>query len=135
MARQGKAWHQEILTVIGKADGPMGAYDVLGELREFNAKLAPPTIYRALAALVEEGQIHRLESMNAYVACKHKAHDNAAVMSICDDCGSVEEAVAPDVLSDLSTVVGQSGFAAKRHVIEVHGVCGSCTTESAIITS
>ncbi|MEM7026588.1 MAG: transcriptional repressor, partial [Pseudomonadota bacterium] len=90
------------------------------------APSAPTTIYRALSALTEQGRVHRLESLNAYIACQCDGHRQASVLSICDDCGIVEESVAPDVLKELSRLTGKSGFAARRHVIEVHGVCGTC---------
>lgn len=129
MEKPSKAWHAEILEVIEKSAAPVSAYDVLAEMRSFNPKMAPPTVYRALASLTELGHIHRLESMNAYVACQCESHSKAAVLSICDDCGTVEENVAPELLSNLTSIVGETGFSAKRHVIEVHGVCESCTPE------
>ena len=56
----------------------------------------------------------------------HDRYQHASVLLICDDCGAVDECVATDLLKVLSNIIGKSGFAPKRHVIEVHGVCGSC---------
>ena len=44
-------WQTKVLTVLNSTNEPMSAYDVLGELRQFNPKIAPPTVYRSLAAL------------------------------------------------------------------------------------
>ena len=126
MGKRGEKIQAEVLAVLRRCRDPMSAYDVLGELREANPKIAPPTIYRALSALTERGRVHRIESLNAYIACQCDRHQNASVLSICDDCGAVEECVATDLLTLLSSIVGKSGFAPMRHVIEVHGVCGSC---------
>ena len=126
MSKRGEKMQAEVLAVLRRRGGPLSAYDVLGELREANPKIAPPTIYRALAALTERGRVHRLESLNAYIACKCDRHQHASILSICDDCGTVEESVAPDLLKQLSSIIGKSGFAPMRHVIEVHGVCASC---------
>ena len=104
----------------------MSAYDVLAELRQFNPKIAPPTVYRALAALSKQGQVHRLESINAFVACQCHQHHQAPVLSVCDDCGSVNEHLAPQVLDALSKVAGQLGFALTRQVIELNGRCITC---------
>ena len=126
MGKRGEKMQAEVLAVLRRRRGPMSAYDVMGELREANPKIAPPTIYRALAALTERGRVHRLESLNAYIACQCDRHQHATILSICDDCGTVEESVAPDLLKELSNIIGKSGFAPMRHVIEVHGLCASC---------
>ena len=126
MSTRGETIQAEVLAVLHRRRGPLSAYDVLGELREANPKIAPPTIYRALAALTERGRVHRLESLNAFIACQCERHLHASILSICDDCGAVEESVAPDLLKALSSIIGKSGFAPMRHVIEVHGLCASC---------
>ena len=119
-------WRTKVLSIMRNASTPLSAYDVLGKLRVLNPKLAPTTVYRVLAQLNKSGQIHRLESMNAYVACQREHHKQTPVLSVCDDCGAVEENLAPQVLSALSDLVGQSGFSATRQVIELHGQCVSC---------
>ena len=126
MSKRGEKMQAEVLAVLRRRRGPLSAYDVLRELREANPKIAPPTIYRALSALTERGHVHRIESLNAYIACQCDRHQHASVLSICDDCGAVDECVATDLLEVLSSIVGKSGFAPMRHVIEVHGLCGSC---------
>ncbi|MEL7116167.1 MAG: Fur family transcriptional regulator [Pseudomonadota bacterium] len=112
-------------------DRPTSAYDLLHALRDEHPKIAPPTIYRALAALVEKGKVHRLESLNAFVACQCEHQHQAAILSICDDCGAVEETVAPKLLDQLTQLTKKSGFAAMRHVIEIHGRCASCGASEA----
>ena len=116
----------DVLAVLRRCGRPLSAYDVLDELRESHPRIAPPTIYRALAALRERGRVHRLESMNAFIACQFDGHAQASILSICDDCGTVEESVAPELLEGLSSVAGRSGFRPSRHVIEIHGLCASC---------
>ncbi|MCY4461759.1 MAG: Fur family transcriptional regulator [Albidovulum sp.] len=128
MSRQGQRIQKEILVILRRHLTPRSAYDVLGELRQISPKIAPPTVYRALASLTLRGRVHRLESLNAFIACQCDQHQNASILSICDDCGTVEESVAPDLLKELSSIAAQSGFAPSRHVIEVHGLCASCGT-------
>jgi len=79
--------------------------------------------------LVERGRAHRLESLNAYIACKTDKHDESAVITICDDCGVVSEHIDTGVLDALSAVIANSGFAPSRHVIELQGVCENCGHE------
>ena len=126
MSKRGEKLQGQVLAVLRQRRGPLSAYDVLGELRETNPRMAPPTIYRALAALTAGGSVHRIESLNAFIACQCDLHDHASILSICHECGSVEENVEPDLLKELSRVIGKSGFAPRRHVIEVHGLCAAC---------
>lgn len=126
MGRRGDQMQSEVLGILRLSKVPLSAYDLLGQMRANNPRLAPPTIYRALAALTEHREVHRLESLNAFVACRCSAHRHASILSICDDCGVVKETVAPGVLAELSSIADKSGFAPTRHVIEVHGKCADC---------
>ena len=129
MKSRKEKWQVAILEILKTNEKPMSAYDILGELRNDNPRIAPPTIYRTLSDLVEKGRAHRLESLNAYIACKNHKHDESAVITICEDCGAVHEYVATDVLKALSNVIAHSGFATLRHVIELQGVCENCGFE------
>ena len=126
MYKRGQRMQAEVLGVLRRRGVPISAYEVLECLREKNPRLSPTTIYRALAALAERGQAHRVESLNAFVACQRERHHHASILSICGDCGAVEESISADLLTRLSSIAGKSGFAPMRHVIEVHGQCGSC---------
>jgi len=131
MSKRGEAMQADVLAVLRRVGRPASAYDVLDALRPDHPKIAPPTVYRALAALTGDGRAHRIESLNAYVACACAGHRQAAIMAICDDCGGVEENIAPDIVAELSSVAGRSGFAAASHVVEIRGVCASCNPEAA----
>ena len=133
MGKRGKQMQTEILSILRDCKSPHSAYDLLEGLKDIYPKIAPPTVYRALAALVERGQIHRLESLNAYIACQSEAHHQASVLSICEDCGAVEENFEPDIVSRLSAALRKSGFSAQRHIIEVNGICESCRPAQATV--
>ncbi|MEO0773632.1 MAG: transcriptional repressor [Pseudomonadota bacterium] len=132
MTTRGEQMQAHVLRVLKREGAALSAYDVLDALRADHPKIAPPTVYRALNALIDKGGVHRVESLNAFIACNsdHHDHDHGSIMSICDDCGSVEENAAPEVVSNLSGLLGKAGFEAQRHVIEVHGVCSDCSTEN-----
>lgn len=126
MASRGGRLQADVLALLRGRRAPLSAYGVLDALSNEDRRLAPTTIYRALAALVAGGHVHRLESCNAFVACQRKCDDKAAVLAICDHCGKVEETVSEEVLTALSNVARQVGFAPSRHVIEVIGQCAAC---------
>lgn len=126
MRTRGEVMQSKVLAILKDAKATLSAYDILEALRGEFPKIAPPTVYRALTALIEAGSVHRVESLNAFIACNNHNHEHASIMSICDDCGSVEESEAPKIFDDLSGLLGKTGFDAHRHVIEVHGVCAAC---------
>ena len=133
MGKRGEEMQMAVLAILRDSKSPHSAYTLLDRLQETYPKIAPPTVYRALATLVERGQIHRLESLNAYVACQSEAHHQASVLSICEDCGIVEETFEPDIVSRLSAALRKSGFSAQRHIIEVNGICASCGPSQAAV--
>lgn len=128
---KGQITQDKILGLLRASQTPLTAYDILGEMKSENAKLAPPTVYRALSALTEQGRAHRIESANAYMACQCDDHEGTALLSICDDCGTVDESVDDAVLDQLNKAAAVTGFQPKRHVIEMHGACANCRDEVA----
>ena len=133
MDKRGENMQAEILSIMRTEKSAHSAYDLLDELREKYSKIAPPTVYRALAALIERGQVHRLESLNAYIACQCEDHHQPSIFTICNDCGIVEENFEPSVFSKLSSALQNSGFLVQRHVVEVNGTCASCTPVEATL--
>ncbi|MEM1366357.1 MAG: transcriptional repressor [Pseudomonadota bacterium] len=119
-----------MLSVMRAKGGPLTAYEILAALKVGNPKLAAPTIYRALAALTSDGRAHRIESTNSYVVCTHQGHNETAVLTICGDCGVVEEQMDPAVTSSLEGLAQTNGFQPERHVVEVHGTCGECVRKA-----
>ena len=121
-----------VLERLEAAAGPLSAYTLLDQLREKGFR-APLQVYRALDTLIKGGFVHRLESLNAFVACA-EAHDHAHGMTafaICDICGQVVEMSDHDVGHQLDDWVRSTGFAAKKSVIEFRGTCAKCLAEAA----
>jgi Fur family zinc uptake transcriptional regulator len=123
-----------IYGALRSAEGPLTAYQVLDAVRTHGIS-APPTVYRALNRLVEEGLAHRVESINAYVACSHSHHDDeAAIFAICDDCGMVTEIDDEGAISKLRDTAESSDFVIQNVAIEIRGLCGECSEKQARTT-
>jgi Fur family transcriptional regulator, zinc uptake regulator len=118
---------QLVFNAVRKSGEPLSAYALLDQLRKHGLK-APLQIYRALDKLVEHGLVHRLESINAFIACKHEhSRDEAAtVFMICDSCGSVAECSNACLSGDLRELAETNAFAVAKTSIELHGKCGKC---------
>ena len=112
----------ETLRDVGR---PVSAYELIAELRE-KASLAPQTVYRSLDRLIAGGHAHRLESLNAFVACRHPSHEGAAVFAICEDCGTVTEFEEPTAVDRLVTWARKAKFAVEQMTLELRGCCRAC---------
>lgn len=126
MRKQANKRQSDILSVLQGREKPMTAYEILGELQIREPELAPLTIYRALAALTQQGRAHRLESKKAFVPCRCEHTHGLPVLAICDDCGHVEEFDGKALDSGLQALTAESGFIAKRQIIELYGQCQDC---------
>ena len=89
---------------------------------------APPTVYRALDFLLEQGLVHRIESMNAFVGCGLAGRSHAGQFLICDACGRVAEVTDAGTSDRLAALARAAGFTLKRQMVELHGLCPACTT-------
>jgi Fur family transcriptional regulator, zinc uptake regulator len=110
---------------LARAAAPATAYEILERLRP-QGVAAPPTVYRALNQLMERGIVHRLESLNAFVACAHPRHGEGTAFAICHDCGIVEEFVDDDINEALGALAGRKGFALDHATIELSVLCAAC---------
>ena len=112
---------------MAKEQSPLSAYTLLDQLRD-NGLKAPLQVYRALEKLAELGLVHRLDSLNAYVACNHQGCQStkALVFEICDDCGSVAELADEMISKRVAARARSDGFELSKSTIELHGRCTEC---------
>lgn len=106
---------------------PRSAYALLDDLRSDGFR-APLQVYRALAKLTDLGLVHKLESINAYVACAHP-HQHAhglVAFAICDRCKQTSEFSDDAVSAHLAAWAGAQGFQQTQTIIEMRGVCQRC---------
>ncbi|HCZ48854.1 MAG TPA: transcriptional repressor [Gammaproteobacteria bacterium] len=115
-----------VLEKLCAAERPVTAYELLDLMRDQLRNPAPPTIYRALDFLQEQGLVHRLESLNAFIGCSHPDHPHASQFLICADCGEVAEVEDNRVAKSLSAASRAAGFQAERRVVELLGTCAQC---------
>jgi Fur family zinc uptake transcriptional regulator len=115
-----------VLRLLCVSDKPLSAYELLDRMRGVVKNPAPPTVYRALDFLLEQGLVHKLESLHAYVGCTHPDHPHASQFLICDDCGEVAEVEDASVAESLKAAGKAIGFRAKRPIVEVVGTCAQC---------
>lgn len=118
-----------VLQLLCVSDKPLSAYELLDRMRGVVKNPAPPTVYRALDFLLEQGLVHKLESLHAYVGCAHPDHPHASQFLICGDCGEVAEVEDPSVTKSLKASGRAIGFRTKRPVVELLGTCAQCSAK------
>lgn len=116
----------DVLRLIANAGQPVKAYDLLARISESKAASAPPTIYRALDFLLAHGFIHKLESINAFVACHHPRVRHAVPFLICDGCHVAIEMEDEKISRQLDERARALGFTPQAQTLEVHGLCAAC---------
>ena len=126
MRKQAAIRQADILGVLKSSQAPMTAYQILGRLQKDEPDIAPPTVYRALDFLLEQGLVHKLESLHAFVGCTHPDHPHASQFLICRDCGEVAEVEDPGVTRSLQAAGRAAGFRTRRPVVELIGTCARC---------
>ena len=116
-----------VLDIIEKSVQPMKAYSILFNVQKKGLK-APPQVYRALDKLVEIGKIHKIESKNAFVACKNSDCEisKATAFSICESCEVVDEISDVKLSKYLSSFNHKKGMKFKRFNLEFFGLCKKC---------
>ncbi len=121
---------RRVLELLSEAHRAMGAYELLDRLRAEGLGSQPPVVYRALDFLIEAGFAHKLERLNAYVACCHPAGDagsaHAASFLICAVCRRVAEIEDPGLDFAVAQAASRQGFAMRRTVLEIEGACPGC---------
>ncbi len=118
-----------VMNALSDAKAPLSAYTILDVLRDHGFR-APLQVYRALDKLVEFGLVHRLESLNAFVACQHPScegeKNDTILFAICGKCGNVQELVNQKLLNAVQDLAAEIDFALKESVIELRGACSNC---------
>jgi len=121
-----------VLEVLWQAGRPAGAYDLMSRLQaRFGRRFTPPSVYRALEFLLDQGLIARIESRNAFVPCAHPERPHACVFLVCDHCGTSAEVENPELEALMARDARTLGFRIARRVVELQGTCAACRTAPA----
>lgn len=129
---------RQVLDLVLQHEGVVKAYQVLRDLQQARGSAAPPTVYRALDFLVEQGILHRVEALNGYVVCQHlhDAHHHAQpnLIVACRDCGRVKEMSADEGLQSLRESCLAQGFAMDNQQLLLNGYCMACIEKTKTTT-
>lgn len=121
---------EKIMRLLKDTEKPLSAYDILAKLRRQGLR-SPPTVYRALNLLGKRGLVHKIETLNAFVACRKPESrrpkvGHTSAFAICTSCNAISEYDDP-VLDIAMTKVKQALLAnVDKRSIEILGLCKAC---------
>lgn len=120
------ALRRRVLEIVWGSHRPLGAYAILEVMRAEGRASAPPTVYRALGFLLDQGLVHRVASLNAFVGCASPGHQGSCQFLICESCGTALELNDARLESGIDRASADRGFKAHRHTVEITGLCPRC---------
>ena len=115
---------RRVLEILLEEHRALGAYEVLARIAAEGFAAHPPIAYRALDFLVAHGFAHRIERLNAFVACPCPGRRHRPAFMVCRGCRAVAEADAAE--SELAPSADAVGFRIERTVVEAEGLCPAC---------
>ncbi|HRN85021.1 MAG TPA: transcriptional repressor [Hyphomicrobium sp.] len=123
---------QMVYEEIAATYASIGAYEILNRLADKGTRVAPISIYRAIDALLEAGVIHRLESKNAFFACRRMDHRTGRrpLFLSCEKCGAVGEVDGQHIFDLIGEAADGANFTARVKFVEVQGLCPRCAASA-----
>ena len=118
------------LEILLESHRALGAYDLLDRLGAEGLGSRPVTAYRALGFLMKNGFVHKIERLNAYVACMHPSQSHHPAFMVCRACRAVAEAQAEPAKGALGQAARAVGFVIEHTVVEAVGLCAACRLEA-----
>jgi len=115
-----------VFELIWQSHKPLGAYELLPAIKNAGFNSAPPTVYRALEFLQEQGLVHRISSLNAFIGCCHPGHQCSSCFLICDQCQLAVEVESPVLANAIGELSNDMGFSVEREHLELVGKCRQC---------
>lgn len=120
---------RKVLELIWASHCAVKAYDLLDQIKPLERAAKPATVYRALDFLLEQGLIHRVESLNAFVGCRFSERKHEQLLLTCVKCHEVEERASESVMDAIAQELAAAAFIRHHQAIEIHGICARCAAQ------
>ncbi len=116
----------EVLKTLETSRKPQSAYEILNVLKagDLGSIKAPVQVYRSLEKLINQKLVHRIASMNAYIACDHPHHDFEPGFFRCLNCSSVTEFNLSHLIDPLRSLSGAARV--DSIAVNIEGTCQAC---------
>lgn len=114
-----------IAAVMASFEDFRSAQEIHGLLSGSGEQVGLSTVYRALQALAEAGEIDSLRTESGesiYRRCSNTHHHHL----VCRSCGATVEVEGPAVESWTRKVAAEHGYRDVSHTLEIFGTCADC---------
>jgi len=118
---------RKVLELVWESHKPAKAYNILEKLSKSDGAPMPPTVYRALDFLLENGLVHRINSLNAFVGCSHPGIHDQCYFLICNQCDQVTECCTTKLGNAIGISAKDNLFTTESVSLEIKGTCQSCS--------
>lgn len=130
--RSGLRWSEtrtQVYQTLLMAHRPLTAYELLNLVsQKYERSTKPASVYRSLEALMDIGVVAKIESANSFIACQNPENSHQHIFLICEQCGKIDEIADHGMSKQLLKEASSMGFHAKRQILELHGLCGACSS-------
>ncbi len=120
---------RKVLAMVWESHTPAKAYDILDKLKQEDGSAKPPTVYRTLDFLLENGLVHKVNSLNAYVGCSHPLQHSTCYFLICTECHEITECCNEPLTHAVFSTAEENGFYPQHTTLEIQGQCENCQSK------
>ena len=117
---------KKVFEILLESHKALGAYDILDKLKNYGYSSQPPVAYRALSLLLDIGFVHKIEKLNAYIACSDPGKSHEPAFLICRKCKLVNETSQFETNKKIKSEAKNSKFSIENSIVEIIGVCPNC---------
>ena len=114
-----------VAAALAEFDDFRSAQEVHEALRAAGDNVGLSTVYRALQAMADAGELDVLRSEGGeavYRRCSGSHHHHL----VCRSCGATVEIEGPTVERWTRAIAGEHGFSEVSHTLEIFGTCPDC---------
>ena len=120
---------RKVFEILIRDHKPLGAYEILEALSGEGYSSSPPIAYRVLDFLMEHGFVHKIQGLNAFIACSHPNYSHSPAFVICRKCERVAE--IDDKKSGINFQNPSiDNFIIEKTTVELTGVCTKCSSSA-----
>jgi Fur family ferric uptake transcriptional regulator len=123
--RQPTRQQRAVTAALDAADDFRSAQEIHDQLRAGGDRVGLSTVYRALQAMADAGDVDVLRSEGGeavYRRCSTSHHHHL----VCRSCGATVEVAGPTVERWTNAVAAEHGFTDVSHTVEIFGTCPNC---------
>lgn len=116
-----------VLEALHRLHLPSSPYDIQKWIARRGATVNAVTVYRTAGVFEQLGILHRHAADGKLSLCRHPGRNEAHAYLRCKSCGITKEFLSEEMTKITRTEARRSGFSDATPLLEIVGLCPSCT--------